>query len=59
MITGIIFACIIETDLCQPMFKKFDTVQECNLETTEIIDKFKDTPGMKFYALCDPEGEPA
>ena len=58
MITGIIFACVIGEGLCQPMFKRFDTVQECTLKTTEIINKFKDTPGMVLYALCDPDGEP-
>ena len=59
MITGIIFVCLIEENICQPMFKRFDTVQECMVETTEIIDNFEDTPGMVFYSLCDPGGEPA
>ena len=58
MITGIIFACMIEEGLCQPMFKRFDTAQQCKLETTELIDNFEDTPGMVFYSLCDPDGEP-
>ena len=57
MITGIIFVCMIEEAICQPMFKRFDTVQQCKLETTELIDSFGDTPGMVFYALCDPDGE--
>ncbi len=39
MITGIIFACMVETK--------------------EVVDNFEDTPGMVFYALCDPGGEPA
>ena len=59
MITGIIFVCLVEQGICQPMFKSFDTVQQCKLETTELIDSFGDTPGMVFYALCDPDGEPA
>ena len=49
---------MIEEGLCQPMFKRFDTVQECRVETTEIIDSFEDTPGMVFYSLCDPDREP-
>ena len=59
MITGIIFVCLVEQGICQPMFKRFDTAQQCKLETTELIDSFGDTPGMVFYALCDPDGEPA
>lgn len=59
MITGIIFACLVEQGICQPMFKRFDTVQECILETTETINGLGETPGMVFYSLCDPDGEPA
>ena len=58
MITGVIFACLIEQGICQPMLKKFDTVQECMVETKKVVDNFEDTPGMVFYALCDPDGEP-
>ena len=58
MITGIIFACLVEQAICEPFSKEFDTVQECILETTELIDSFEGNPGMKFYALCDPKGEP-
>ena len=59
MIIGIIFVCLVEQDICQPMVKDFDTVQECVVDTTETIKKLEDTPGMVFYALCDPGGEPA
>lgn len=58
MITGIIFVCMVGEGFCQPVFKRFDTVQECILETTKVVDKLEDTPGMKFYAICDPDGEP-
>ena len=58
MIIGIIFACVIEEGICQPMFKRFDTAQECILETKEVINKLEDTPGMVFYALCDPDSQP-
>ena len=59
MITGIIFVCLLEEAVCKPMSKEFDTVQECMVETKEVVDNFEDTPGMVFYALCDPGGEPA
>ena len=58
MITGIIFACLIEQAVCKPLTKEFDTVQECLIDTTETIRELEDTPGMVFYALCDPDGEP-
>ena len=59
MITGIIFVCMIEEGLCQPMFKRFDTVQECMVETTETINSLGNTPGIVLYALCDPDSEAA
>lgn len=59
MITGIIFACVIERGICQPWSKEFDTIQECLIDTAEAVDKLKDSPGMVFYALCDPDGEAA
>ena len=58
MITGIIFVCLIEENICQPMFKRFDTVQECNLNTTETTRKLGDTPGIVLYSICDPESQP-
>ena len=59
MITGIIFVCLIEQDICQPMFKRFDTVQECILDTTETIKSLGDTPGIVLYSICDSESQPA
>lgn len=59
MITGIIFVCLIEQGICKPLFKEFDTVQECNIDTRETIKGLGDTPGMVFYALCDPDSQPA
>ena len=58
MITGIIFACMVEQGICQPLFKRFDTVQECILDTTEVIKSLGDTPGMVFYSVCSPESLP-
>ena len=58
MITGIIFACLVEKGICQPMFKEFDTVQECILDTTETIKSLGDTPGIVFYSVCSPESLP-
>ena len=58
MITGIIFACLVEKGICQPMFKEFNTVQECILDTTETIEELEDTPGMVFYSICSLESQP-
>ena len=58
MITGIIFVCLIEKGICQPVFKKFDTVQECILDTTETIKSLGDTPGIALYSTCGPESLP-
>lgn len=58
MITGIIFVCLVEEGICQPVFRKFDTVQECNAETTKTINGLEYTPGMIFYSICDPDSEP-
>ena len=58
MITGIIFVCLVEQGICQPMFKRFDTVQECSLSTTETIKKLGDTPGIVLYSICDPDSQP-
>ena len=58
MITGIIFACLVEEAVCKPMSKEFDTVQECILDTTEVIKSLGDTPGFVFYYICDPESQP-
>ena len=57
MITGIIFVCLIEQDIFQPMFKRFDTVQECILDTTETIKSLGDTPGIVLYSICDPDSQ--
>ena len=59
MITGIIFVCLVEQGICQPLYKEFDTVQECIVGTRETINGVEDSSGIVFYALCDPEGEPA
>ena len=59
MITGIIFVCLIEQDICQPMFKRFDTVQECIVGATDAIESFGDTPGVALYYICDPDSQPA
>lgn len=59
MITGIIFVCLLEEAICKPMFKEFDTVQECIVGTTDAIKSLGDTPGVVLYTLCNPEGEPA
>ena len=58
MITGIIFACLIEEAVCKPMSKEFYTVQECILDTTETIRELEDTPGIVFYYICSPESLP-
>ena len=57
MITGIIFACLVEKGICQPMFKEFDNVQECILDTTETIKSLGDTPGIVLYSICDPDSQ--
>ena len=58
MITGIIFACLVEEGVCKPMFKEFDTVQECIVDTTETIKSLGDTPGILLYYVCDPGSQP-
>ena len=58
MITGIIFVCLVEQDICQPMVKDFDTVQECVVDTTETIKKLGDTSGIVLYSICDPNSQP-
>ena len=58
MITGIIFACLLEEAICKPMSKEFYTVQECILDTTETIKELEDTPGIVFYSVCSPESQP-
>ena len=58
MITGIIFACLVDEATCKPMSKEFYTVQECILDTTETIEELEDTPGIVFYYICDPEALP-
>ena len=58
MITGIIFACLVEQAICEPFSKEFDTVQECILDTTEAIKSLGDTPGIVFYSICSPESQP-
>ena len=59
MITGIIFACLVEEAVCKPLPKEFYTVQECLLDTTETIKSLEDTPGMVFYFVCSLESQPA
>ena len=58
MITGIIFACLVEEAVCKPLSKEFDTVQECILDTTETIKNIEATPGIVFYSVCSPESQP-
>ena len=58
MITGIIFACMVEQGICKPLSKEFDTVQECIVDTTETIKSLGDTPGIVLYYVCDPGSQP-
>ena len=58
MITGIIFACLVEEAVCKPLSKEFDTVQECIVDTTEVIKSLGDTPGIVLYSVCSPESQP-
>ena len=58
MITGIIFARLVEEAVCKPLPKEFDTVQECIPDTTETIKSLGDTPGIVFYSVCSLESQP-
>lgn len=59
MITGIIFACLVEEAVCKPLSKEFDTVQECILVSTEVTKILEaKLPEAKLYYICDPESQP-
>ena len=59
MITGIIFACIIEKGVCVPLMKEFETVEECLIDTSQALDSMGKPEGFLFYRLCEARGEPA
>ena len=59
MITGIIFACLVEEAVCEPFSKEFDTVQECILVSTEVTKILEaKLPESKLYYICSPESQP-
>ena len=59
MITGIIFACIIEKGVCIPFMKEFETMEECLVDTSQTLEDTDKPEGFLFYKLCEAKGQPA
>lgn len=58
MITGIIFACMVEKGVCVPLMKEFETMEECLIDTSQTLENMDKPEGFLFYKMCDVEGEP-